>query len=168
MSPKVADSRLVQSKAGGLCHIMQQRRPPQGQIRRNSLDHLGRMGINVKGVMGIVLLKAPRRPKCQERLLGSPEQNLKIRRPGSREEAAKLREDPLPGLARQGGGKGRHSGQSLFLRSQAVPGCKTNASKDPQAILLKPPDRFSHSPKNPGPEIGLPAQRDRPNPLRGL
>ena len=55
---EVAPARFILGEAGDFAHVVEQRRPAQGQLRRRRLHHLGNVGEKVKGVVGAALVKA--------------------------------------------------------------------------------------------------------------
>ena len=58
MAGKMAPAGFIRGKDGRFSHIMEQRRPAQGQIRRHAPHHPGRVGINIVGMVRISLIEA--------------------------------------------------------------------------------------------------------------
>ena len=120
MSVEVAPTGVVPGEGWELAHVVQQRCPAQRHIRRHSLHHVGDMGVQVKFMMGRMLIKAHRSRQLRDHLGDQERVFLQFpgRDPG--QQPAELRKDTLPGQMVHQRGQLLHRLQGPRLRRQVI------------------------------------------------
>ena len=159
MPPEMAHTIFVLGKADRLCHIVQERRPTKRQLWRHAGHHTGCVGVHIKGVVWIVLLKSQGGGQSGNRCRDGWRKGPEILCPGRRQKPAKLRKNPLPGQSIQSGGQSSHGRQGLWLRGKVKPGGKADATKNPKSILPKSFPRLAYGTQNAACQVGLPSKR---------